>query len=343
MEKLTFKASSGSTEILIGADWKSIIDKMDLSRAIIITDHNIRSIYGSYFPRVPVIALEPGEGSKSIDTIDGILKELLILEADRSSFLLGIGGGVICDITGFAATIYMRGIRFGFVSTTLLSQVDASIGGKNGVNLSGVKNIVGTFAQPEFVICDQNMLATLPEAEYASGLGELVKYALIRDEEMLGFIEENIDAVIAGDREILKRLIYRSVEIKAEIAGNDEREVGERRLLNFGHTVGHGIEVLTGLPHGVAISHGMMIAAEFSFDDGLIDIAGLGRVRSVLERMGLLPGIITEKGAISHFILKDKKREDKNINFVFLEKPGKAVVKMVALQDIIDKLAAKDY
>lgn len=340
---MTFQTASGKSEIFIGADWKSALKMVDLQGAIIITDRNIKSIYGSGFPELPVITVEAGERSKSLPVVEEVLKELLALGADRSSFLLGIGGGVVCDIAGFAASIFMRGIRFGFVSTSLLSQVDASIGGKNGVNLSGAKNIVGTFAQPEFVVCDQEMLDTLPEVEYFSGLGEVVKHALIRDERMIGYLEENIDAVISRNRDVLRNLIYRSVEIKADIVARDEKEIGERRLLNFGHTVGHGIEAATGLPHGIAISHGMLIAAEFSCDDNMIDLAELGRVRSLLERLGLLPDIKPGIGSISQFLLKDKKRENENIHFVFLEKPGIAVIKKISLQNIVERLAAKNF
>ena len=343
MEQLTFTGASGKSEIFIGADWRSAFDRTGPGQTIIITDNNVRSIYGPSFPDIPVISLEPGEASKRLDEIERILVELLSLGADRSTFLLGIGGGVVCDITGFVASIFMRGISFGFVSTTLLSQVDASIGGKNGVNLSGTKNIVGTFAQPVFVICDQSMLDTLPGMEYISGLGEVVKHALIKDERMLGYLEENVDAVISGDKDILENLIYRSVEIKAGIAGRDEKETGERRLLNFGHTVGHGIEAVTGLPHGIAVSHGMMIASEFSYEDNMIDLNELGRIRSLLERLSLLPEISPAKGAVSQFLLKDKKREDQNIHFVFLEKPGRAAIKKVSLQDITGRLTLKNY
>jgi 3-dehydroquinate synthase len=343
MNKLTFNAASGRSEIFIGADWKSALERTDLSGTIIITDTNVRSIYGAGFPDIPVITLEAGEESKNISTIERILKELLGLGADRSSFLLGIGGGVVCDITGFAASIYMRGIRFGFVSTTLLSQVDASIGGKNGVNLSGTKNIVGTFTHPEFVICDQDMLDTLPDAEYISGLGEVAKHALIRDEKMIGYLEENIEDIIRRDKVVLGNLIMRSVEIKSEIVAHDERETGERRLLNFGHTIGHAIEAVTGARHGIAIAHGMMIASELSFDDKMLDIAEIGRIRSLLERLGLLSEINFDRKEIIEFLLRDKKRENENIHFVFLDKPGHALVKLVSLQDIAERISLINY
>lgn len=343
MEKLIFTTGSGKSEILVGADWRIVNGMIDMSGAVIITDSNVRSIYGKDFPELPVITIEAGEKSKSIASVEQVLLELLRMGVDRSSFILGIGGGVVSDIAGFAASVFMRGVKFGFVSTTLLSQVDASIGGKNGVNLSGVKNMVGTFSQPEFVICDPTMLATLPQEEYISGLGEVVKHALIRDEKMVGFIEENLDAVLNRDLDILQRLIYRSIEIKTAIAASDERETGERRLLNFGHTIGHAIEAITGLPHGMAISHGMAIASEISFDEGMIDISELGRIRSLLERLGLVPEISIEKGSIAGFLKSDKKREDNNIHFILLARPGEAVSRSVTVESILARLSEKGF
>ncbi|MEA1885606.1 MAG: 3-dehydroquinate synthase [Bacteroidota bacterium] len=329
------------TDVYMGNAWELINELLPQKDVIIITDINVSGLYGNYFPEYPVITIGTGEAVKEPDTVETIIKHLLAIGADRSSFILGIGGGVVCDITGFVASIFMRGTSFGFVSTSLLSQVDASIGGKNGVNLNGIKNIMGCINQPSFVICDTGLLKTLPNMEFISGLGELVKHALIRDYLLFELIEKNIKPVLERREELLKELISRAIAIKASIVEKDEKEEGERRLLNFGHTLGHAIESTTGLSHGISIAAGMMTAIEISYDENLMNKEEVERVRNLFKRLGLMPQIEIRWQDICDKILADKKRKGNNIYYILLNGIGKAIQKEYPLDEIMNKLRLK--
>ena len=334
METIKINSSEGRSEIMIGADWSSVTGMIPVKGAVIITDENVKRLYGGFFPECHVITIEPGERSKSLSTIGNIVEELLQAGVDREGFILGIGGGVVCDIAGFAASVYMRGVRFAFVSTTLLSQVDASTGGKNGVNSRSAKNTIGVFNNPEFVICDPQMLLTLPDDEYRSGLAELVKAALIRDEELLNLIEDNCDRIIARERETMLTLITRAVRIKASIVESDMHEAGERRLLNFGHTLGHAAELEYGILHGQAVAWGMVKAMEFSAEKGYLGAETITRVSALFERLDLLPRVEPDNEIVAGRIVYDKKRSGNELNFVFLEKPGTAFTGKAGIEDI---------
>ncbi|MCD4721091.1 MAG: 3-dehydroquinate synthase, partial [Desulfobacula sp.] len=190
---------SGLSSIYVGERLKNLENYLPSTQTIIVTDENIKKYYQKDFPDVPIITIGTGEDIKTLATVETILKELIRYSCDRSSFILGIGGGIVCDITGFAASVFLRGVNFGFVSTSLLSQVDASVGGKNGVNLDSYKNMVGVFNQPEFVICDIDLLNTLPKKEISNGFAEIVKHALISDHDMFDFIEKNIQKALNLD------------------------------------------------------------------------------------------------------------------------------------------------
>ncbi|HUS87041.1 MAG TPA: 3-dehydroquinate synthase [Bacteroidales bacterium] len=338
MAELKYKTASHTSQIFTGEPWTKVNQLIDPANTIIITDSNVKHFYGKDFPDCLVLTLSPGETSKNLRTVEHILKQLLKQDFDRSGFILGIGGGVVCDIAGFVASVYMRGVSFGFVSTTLLSQVDASIGGKNGVNLAKIKNVVGCFAQPDFVICDQVMLQTLPEDEYISGLGEVIKHALIRDADLFDLLEDNISFIQKRDAGLLDRLITGSILIKKEIVEADEKETGPRRLLNFGHTVGHAIEAVSGIKHGYAIAYGMEVAAQLSIEDGLLDPGHLQRIRGLLAEVNLLPGVKVSDNQLISALMKDKKRDREKIHFVFLEDIGKAVVKQIPVTGLLEKL-----
>ncbi len=334
METIEINTTEGRSLILIGSDWKSVTSLIPVRNTVIITDRNVKDIYGDYFPNCQVITIDPGEKSKSLPTISGIVEELLKAGTDREGFILGIGGGVVCDIAGFTASVYMRGIRFGFVSTTLLSQVDASTGGKNGVNSLTAKNTIGVFNNPEFVVCDPEMLATLSDEEYRSGMSELVKAALIRDEELLGLIEANCDRIIARDPVIMEQLIFRAVSIKAEIVEADMHEKGERRLLNFGHTLGHAAELEYGITHGQAVAWGMAKAIEYSVERNHLSSAYYNRIMSLFIKLDLMPAVAIDNEIVAGRIVYDKKRSGKDINYVFLEKPGKAFTSKVGIEEL---------
>jgi 3-dehydroquinate synthase len=319
---------------MTGIDWKSVTRFIPATGTVIITDENVKRLYGDSFPACQVITIEAGEKSKSLATIADIVEDLLQAGLDREGFILGIGGGVVCDIAGFTASVYMRGVRFGFVSTTLLSQVDASTGGKNGVNSKTAKNIIGVFNNPEFVICDPEMLSTLPDEEYRSGLSELVKAALIRDAELLELIEEDCEKIIARDRTTLQLLITRAVRIKASIVVNDMYEAGERRLLNFGHTLGHAAEIEYGILHGQAVAWGMVKAMELSVVNGHLNNDNFIRVVSLFRRLDLLPKVIIDNEIVAGRIVYDKKRSGNDLNFVFLESPGSAFTAKVGIDEL---------
>ena len=301
---------------------------------IIITDENIKALYGNKFPKGPVLTICTGESIKTLATVETLIGELIALSCDRGCFILGIGGGIVTDIVGFVASIFLRGVRFGFVSTSLLAQVDASVGGKNGVNLSAFKNMVGVFNQPEFVICDIDMLETLPKKEISNGLAEIVKHGLICDAALLSFIEENRQKALDLDRDTIFRLVADSVAIKSQVVQLDEREAGERRKLNFGHTIGHAIEKLnqakpdqTG--HGRAVSLGMVAAALFSQKKGMIAQTDVTRIITLLKALNLPVELDYKADQIIEIASRDKKKLGSDLYFVFLEALGKARVEKI--------------
>ena len=306
----------------------------DNSRLVIVTDENIRRLYGSRFPEAPVITIGTGEKTKTLATIEFILREMVNLGCDRSSFLLGIGGGIVCDIAGFAASVFLRGIRFGFVSTSLLSQVDASVGGKNGVNLDAYKNMVGTFNQPDFVVCDIDMLPTLPASEISNGLAEIVKHGLIKDISLLEFIEANRQKALSLDPDTVFRLVADSVEIKSVVVQADEREAGERRKLNFGHTIGHAVERLDPSGHGRAVSVGMVAAAQFSLKKGYLDSPDVDRIKDLLTGLNLPVETDLPREDIIRAAARDKKKEGSDLFFVFLETIGRARVDKIRYDEM---------
>lgn len=309
--------------------------------AVIITDENVQKNYGAQWKDYRAIVTSQGERHKTLETIAGIYRQLVDFDVDRNGFIVGIGGGIVCDLAGFAASTYLRGIRFGFVATTLLAQCDAAIGGKNGVNFRGYKNMVGAIEQPEFVICDTAVLKTLPKAELANGFAEIVKHALISDITLLDYIQEYVDEIIALQPEAVNRVIAHSHRIKIAIVQRDVKEAGERRKLNFGHTFGHAIEKTHGLSHGKAVSIGMMIAAEISMLQGYLSANEVNRIKQMLIALGLpvkIPGNIE---AVMDALLKDKKRQDDFLHFVLLQKSGKAVVERIqidALKSLIKEI-----
>jgi 3-dehydroquinate synthase len=288
-------------------------------------------LYPEFFGLCEPFVVDVGERHKTLDTVALIYEKLLEKEADRSIFLIGVGGGVVCDMTGFAAATYLRGVRFGFVPTTLLSQVDAAVGGKNGVNFKGFKNKIGTITQPDFVWCDPSFFHTLPEREVRSGLAEVVKQALIADAALFEYIENNVADILNLEQEPMKRIVWDCLRIKADVVSRDEREQGERRKLNFGHTVGHAVEQLSGLAHGEAVSVGMAIAAALSVRLGLLPAAGLARILNLLRQLHLPVTPPTPADKIIEALGQDKKREGEAIHFVLLDHIGHAAVREISL------------
>lgn len=334
MKKTEIKTPSGKCKITIGDSIKNIKKYIPSGNVCIITDKTVYSIYSNLFPKAPVIELEPGEKSKSIETVMEVYKAFMDNQVDRSWFILGIGGGTICDITGFASTTYLRGLSFGLIPTTLLSQVDAAIGGKNGVNFAGYKNIIGTVRQPDFVFCDTGFLKTLKPADIDSGFAEIIKYSFIADKKLYNLLDSETKKSILSKKDLIEKLIDISIEIKKRYVEKDEKDTGVRNELNFGHTIGHAIEKIRKCSHGSAISIGMSLALEFSVNKSYLNKNEKNRGIYILQKYEL-PVLSSENAEeIIDAVKKDKKRNSEQINFVFLEEIGKAKTDLIEYNEL---------
>lgn len=334
MRVLNLGGNTGKCEILLGESLKNLKNYVEIKKTVIITDKTVRGLYGKHFSEFIVIEVEPGENSKTLENAERIYEQLLELEVDRSYMIVGVGGGVICDLSGFIASTYMRGLEFGFAPTTILAQTDASIGGKNGVNLKKYKNIIGTFNQPRFVLCDFDVLKTLPKKEMECGFAEIIKHAAIGDKELFLYLEENMENALKLHRTAIEKIIHESILVKTKVVESDEKEQGERRKLNFGHTFGHAIEKATGMEHGHAISIGMVVAANLSFVKGMLPKEEVDRLVRLLEKFNLPTRIESDKKVILDAIRKDKKREGEVINFVLLEKIGTSKIVPIKIEEL---------
>ena len=307
--------------------------------ALIVTNTTVAPLYAGRlqaalkgrFRHVHVLELPDGEAHKDWPTLNLIFDALLGHGCDRRTVLFALGGGVVGDMTGFAAASYMRGVPFVQVPTTLLAQVDSSVGGKTAINHPLGKNMIGAFHQPRLVLCDLGTLATLPQRELSAGLAEVIKYGPIFDMAFFDWIEAHLDALLARDGAALAHAVKRSCEIKAEVVGQDEREGGLRAILNFGHTFGHAIESGLGYGewlHGEAVGCGMVMAAHLSERLGGVDAAFVQRLTSLVARAGLpVRGPALGAGRYLELMRIDKKSEAGEIRFVVLEKPGVAALR----------------
>ena len=334
MKVIDIRADTGHSAVFIGEGLDKLEKYISAEKAVIITDNHVRRLYQKDFPPWDVIEIGTGEEIKTLDTVRFLYDRLVALEADRSSVIVGIGGGIVCDIAGFVASTYLRGLRFGFVSSTLLSQVDASVGGKNGVNFGGYKNMVGVFNQPEFVLCDTNLLKTLPVEELQNGFSEIVKHAALGNSELFSYIEGHYEKALDLDPVTIEKLVYNSISIKSSIVNRDARETGERRKLNFGHTFGHAFEKLTRIPHGKAVSVGMVVASELSVKKGYLSSEEAGRIKRLLQRLGLPTGLSIDREKVLAALRKDKKKEGEDIHFVYLQGLGHAVVEKIPFREL---------
>ena len=333
------KRLSASHEICIGYD---ILDRIGLIIAknlpalhyVIITDSNVSAIYGESLlerlkgmgMKADMIEFPAGENSKNVSTVVAVVERLLKVGADRKSALLALGGGVVGDMTGFIASTYMRSLPYIQIPTTLMAQVDSSIGGKTAIDLPEGKNLLGTFYQPKGVFIEVKFLDTLPEKEFNNGLAEVIKCGIIDDAKFFHFLEENAEAIKQRDCGILQKVIEDSCRIKKGIVEIDEREQGLRRVLNFGHTIGHAIEAEShyAIAHGSAVSLGMVAAVRIS--EILYDLPGEDRkkIEHLIEILGLprhIPQTIATDRILSR-LRTDKKKEGDTIHFVLLKKIG---------------------
>jgi 3-dehydroquinate synthase len=332
-----------SYPILIGAGLLSApstwADLPKGSSALIVTNTTVAPLYAAtvqaalapHFAQVHVLALPDGEAHKGWEALNRIFDLLLAQACDRRTVLVALGGGVVGDMTGFAAACYMRGVPFVQVPTTLLAQVDSSVGGKTAINHPLGKNMIGAFYQPERVICDLHTLQSLPGRELSAGLAEVIKYGPIADMAFLDWIEAHLGDLLARDPAALAWAVQRSCQIKADVVGQDEREGGLRAILNFGHTFGHAIEAGLGFGewlHGEAVGCGMVMAANLSERLGLVDAAFVQRLTRVIDRAGL-PTVGPALGVDTymHHMRVDKKAQAGDIRFVLINGPGHAVVR----------------
>ena len=334
MIKVEIKGADSNSDILVGETLENLSVYLPSENVVIITDENVSKYYLDKFPDFKIITIGTGESVKTLDTAAYIYQQLLDMDAQRSTFLVGIGGGIVCDITGFIASTFLRGIRFGFVSSTLLSQVDASVGGKNGVNHQGFKNMIGVFNQPEFVICDNRLLKTLPKRELLSGFAEIIKHAAIDDADYFSYLEKHCEKALAIEPDVIEKIVHDSVIIKSEVVNRDEQEKGERRKLNFGHTFGHAIEKTFKIPHGEAVSLGMVLASSLSTRKGLLTEAKAKQLTALLRHYGLPVDIDFDRNKILEALNKDKKRKGDNIHFVLLEDIGKSVMMDISIDEL---------
>ncbi len=333
MKTKKFEGKNGSSLIYLDESVSNLDSYLTADKNIIITDRNVGKLYSSSFPDAEIIEIEPGEKSKNLRTVEHIYERFLDCEIDRHSFVIGIGGGVVCDIAGFAASTYMRGMGFAFVPTTLLAQVDASIGGKNGVNFKGYKNIIGTIDQPDFVLMDHKFFETLPMKEVQNGFAEVIKSAAIYSKDLFRFLEDNQETVPDLESKAIKRIIGETVDIKLQIVSKDEFEEGERRKLNFGHTFGHAIEKNSSYTHGEAVSMGMVMAVDISVSRGLLPPADAERLKRVIKNYGLPHKIDMDTEQLRDAIRKDKKRTGDMVKFVFLKDIGDGVIMDIPLSE----------
>ncbi len=326
----------GSGLLADPASWAGLPASAD---ALIVTNTAVGPLYAGalaaqlaqHHRRVLQLVLPDGEQHKTATVLETIYDKLLVEVCDRKTVLYALGGGVVGDITGFAAACYMRGVPFVQVPTTLLAQVDSSVGGKTAINHPLGKNMIGAFYQPARVICDLDLLDTLPARELSAGLAEIIKYGPIADIGFLGWIEANIDALLARDKAALAHAVQRSCQIKAEVVGQDEREGGLRAILNFGHTFGHAIEAGMGYGawlHGEAVGCGMVLAADLSARLGLADAAWVPRLQRLCRRAGLpvqAPALPVERWLA--LMRGDKKSEAGEIRFVLIDGQGQALLR----------------
>ncbi len=306
-------------------------------RLVVITDTAVNKLYGAVLGRaleadgfqVSTLEVPPGEAQKSLESAGRLYRELTEVNAERTTPILALGGGVVGDLAGFVAATYQRGVPLVQLPTTLLAQVDSSVGGKVAVDHGQLKNMIGAFYQPVMVIADTGTLQSLPDEELKNGLAEVIKSAAIRDSVFFSFLEENMEKINSLDAGVLEQIVYRSVSIKAEVVAEDELDMGLRNILNYGHTIGHAVESAADfkIKHGQAVAVGMVAAARIANKLGLLDKGEMNRLRMLIEQVGLptkIPDL--DVGKVMRSMQHDKKVRAGKVKFVLLESLGKATV-----------------
>ena len=364
-ERLRVALDARGYDIIVGEELRysvaeHILPLLPSKRVIVVTDRTVAEYYAGGLlealtdegVEAHCVTVMPGEGSKSFEVLEGLVEKILALTPDRKTTLIALGGGVVGDLTGFLASILLRGVPFIQIPTTLLSQVDSSVGGKTAINTSAGKNLIGSFYQPKLVIADLDTLETLPEREMRAGYGEILKYGLIMDPAFYEWCLANADALIEGDMKAQQYAVLACCRMKAEIVAADERENDMRALLNLGHTFGHALEAETGMSdillHGEAVAIGMVMACRLSEKMGLIKAEVEHQLVAHLRAVGLpaLPSDIdhpwTVDGITSHFA-GDKKAEHGTLTFIVLDGIGKARVAKAVDADLVRSVVASYF
>ncbi len=332
MKRIQYRFSNTSTVFYFDAPFAQLKKLADKKNAIIITDEHIFKAHPLKFKGWSCIVLKPGEEFKVQATVEAIIDQLIEMEADRKTTLVGVGGGVVTDITGYVASVYMRGLPFGFVPTSLLAMVDASIGGKNGIDVGVYKNMVGIIRQPSFLLYDVSLLSSLPDTEWRNGFAEIIKHACIKDAAMFSLLGKNDLKAFQSNKKLIAALVERNAKIKIKVVQNDEFEKGERRLLNYGHTLGHALENQYELSHGQAVSIGMTYASHISAQQ--LGFKEADRVVQLIQQYGLPTYARFDNKKVFEVLKMDKKRVKKDINFILLEKIGKGVIQSIPLNKL---------
>lgn len=333
MDKLSLSFSDKSYPCYFDGSFKLLADLVPLN-AIVITDDNIAKHYSVLLSSWQTIIIKAGEINKIQDTVNYIVSELIRLKADKQTFLIGLGGGVVTDITGYVASMYMRGIQFAFIPTSILGMVDAVVGGKNGIDVDNYKNLLGFIRQPQFILYDFAFLNTLPEDEWINGFAEIIKHACIKDNILFRELEHNTIENYKSSPEAIIPLIKKNIDIKYSVVTVDEMETGERKLLNFGHTLGHSIENIYGLPHGHAISIGMVAAALVSENLNDLSHNETERLIDLIKRYHLPTYFPFDKQRVWNMLLLDKKKSADHFSFITLQKIGEGIVSDISLDNL---------
>ncbi|RFS19812.1 3-dehydroquinate synthase [Chitinophaga silvatica] len=334
MVKQIHQFQQQETTYFLGEQLSNLGNHVERTRTVIVIDENVERHHGHLLHDWKKIVVKAGEDEKNFATVEKIIDGLIAFEADRKTTLVGIGGGMLTDVAGFAASIYMRGIPFGFVPTTLLAQVDASIGGKNGVSHGAQKNLLGIIRQPSFLLFDYTLPLSMPAEEWHNGFAEIIKYACIMDAALFDYLEANIEKALSRDVSVLQYLVEKSVAAKTKVVLEDELETGPRRWLNFGHTLGHAVEKLEHIAHGKAVAIGMVAATRFS--EKLLNLPNASTIRLIklISDYQLPVAFTSDKTAVFNIFKLDKKREKDVIHFVLLEEIGKATTMPIPITEL---------
>lgn len=332
MIKKSFSFSSADVTYYFDAHFDHLTKLVSKEQAVIVTDENIFAKHQKKFKGWRAIVIKAGEKFKVQATVDDIIQQLIDAGADRKTTLVGVGGGVITDITGYVAGVFMRGVKFGFVPTSILAMTDAAIGGKNGVDVGLYKNLIGLIRQPSFLLYDFSLLKSLPQEEWVNGFAEVIKHACIKDAVMFDLLENNTLSFFQMDDTALAELIQQNALLKTEVVISDEFENGERKLLNFGHTLGHAIENLYHLAHGHAVSIGMVAACQIS--EQVTGFKDTDRVVHILKQYGLTTQFNFNKAEALRILKSDKKRDNQSVNYILLKRIGEATIVSLPFTEI---------